>query len=57
MGSNLDEVIGILFSPNPSIRIMALELTRPVSEMSTKNIPEGKRDRGVRLTNSPPSVC
>jgi hypothetical protein len=28
-------------SPNPSSRIMALELTHPLTEMSTRNLPGG----------------
>jgi hypothetical protein len=36
---------------------MALELTQPLSEMNTRNLPWGvKRGRGVKLTTSPPSV-
>jgi hypothetical protein len=39
---------------------MALELTQPVTEMSTRNILEGgggvKRDPCVRLITSPPSM-
>jgi hypothetical protein len=37
--------------PNPSSRTMALGLTQPLTEMSTRNIPGGKG-----LTPSPPSV-
>jgi hypothetical protein len=37
-----DEVIAFLNLPNPSSRTMALGLTQPLTEMSTKNLPEGK---------------
>jgi hypothetical protein len=45
--------------PNPSDRTIALRLTQPLIEISTKNVPaEGgiKRGRCVRLTFSPPSM-
>jgi hypothetical protein len=35
---------------------MALGSTRPLTEMSTKNVPGVKGDRRLRLTASPPSV-
>jgi hypothetical protein len=35
---------------------MVLGSTQPLTEMSTRNLPEGKGDRRVRLTPSPPSV-
>jgi hypothetical protein len=35
---------------------MALESTQPLTEMSTRNLPEGKGGRRVRLSTSPPSV-
>jgi hypothetical protein len=37
-----DEVIGIFNWPNPSSRTMALGLTQPLTEMSTRNLPGGK---------------
>jgi hypothetical protein len=43
-------------SPNPSSRTMALGSTQHVTEMSTRNLPGGKRGRLLRLTTSPPSV-
>jgi hypothetical protein len=39
MGSNPDEVAGIFDWFNPSGRTMALELTQPLTEMSTMNLP------------------
>jgi hypothetical protein len=39
---------------NPSSRTMALELTKPLTEMSTTNLPRDvKRGRRVNLTTSP----
>jgi hypothetical protein len=35
---------------------MALGLTQPLTEMSTKNLPGGKESRRVRLTTLPPSM-
>jgi hypothetical protein len=43
--------------PNSSSRTMALELTQPLTEISTRNLPAGiKGGRRVRLTTSPTSV-
>jgi hypothetical protein len=42
MGSIPIEVIGYFNLPNPSSRIMALGLTQPLTEMSTRNLPGGK---------------
>jgi hypothetical protein len=45
--------------PNSSSRTMALWLTQPITEISTRNIPGGGGIKGggrVRLTNVPPSV-
>jgi hypothetical protein len=36
-----NEVIGFFNLPNPSRRNMALRLTQPLTEMSTKNFPGG----------------
>jgi hypothetical protein len=41
----------------PCSRSVALELTQPLTEMSTRNLPGGKCDWSIRLTTSPPSVC
>jgi hypothetical protein len=43
--------------PNPSSRTMALGPTQPLTEMSTRNLPEGvKSGRRLRLTTSLPYV-
>jgi hypothetical protein len=36
-----DEDIGIFNLPNPSSRTIALGSTQPVTEISTRNVPEG----------------
>jgi hypothetical protein len=56
-GSNPDEV-DFFSLPNPSSRIMALESTQPLTEMSTRNVPGGlKCGRCIGLTTTlPPSV-
>jgi hypothetical protein len=41
-GSNPDEVIVLFYLPNPSSRTMALGLTQPLTEISTRNFPGGK---------------
>ena len=57
-GSIPDGVIGILLWHNPSSRTMALELTQPLTEISTRNISwVGKGGRYVGLTNLPPSCA
>jgi hypothetical protein len=38
-----DEVIEFFNWPNPSSRTMALESTQPLTEMSTRNLPGGKK--------------
>jgi hypothetical protein len=54
MGSIPDNIIGILHSHNPSGRIMALGLTQPLTEMSTRNVSWGvKYGRAVGLTTLP----
>jgi hypothetical protein len=52
-----DGVIGIFHWHIPSIRIMALGLTQPLTEMSTRNISWGKGGRCVGLTTLPPSCA
>jgi hypothetical protein len=41
--SILDKVIGFFNGPNPSNRTMILASTQPLTEISTRNIPGGKR--------------
>jgi hypothetical protein len=55
-GSIPDEVIGFFNWPNPSSRIMALGSTQPPTEMSTRNIPEGK-GRPARGTDNLTAIC
>jgi hypothetical protein len=38
-----DEIIIFFNLPNPSSRIMALESNQPLTEMSTRNLPGGKK--------------
>jgi hypothetical protein len=45
-----DEV-DILNLPNPSSRTMVLGLTQPITEMSTRNLPGGKKRPGRRADN------
>jgi hypothetical protein len=54
-GSIPDGVIEIFLYHNPSSRTMALGLTQPLTEMSTKNVSWGKIGRCVGLTILPPS--
>jgi hypothetical protein len=42
-GSIPDEGIGFFSWPNPSSHIMAVGSTQPLREMSTRNLPGGKR--------------
>jgi hypothetical protein len=56
-GSIPDGVIGIFHWHNPFGRAMALGLTQPPSEMSTRNISWGKGGRCVGLTTLPPSCA
>jgi hypothetical protein len=49
--SSPDEVIGFFSWPNPSSRIMALGLTQPVTEMSTRNLPWGKERPSRKVDN------
>ena len=52
-----DSVIGIFHRQNPSGRTMALGLTQPLTEISTRNISWGKGGRCVELTILPPSCA
>jgi hypothetical protein len=55
-GSIPDEVIWFFNWPVLSSRTMALELTQPLTEMSTRNLPGINSGRRGRLTTSPSSV-
>jgi hypothetical protein len=50
-GSIPNEVVGFFTSPNPSSRIMALESTQPLTEMSTRNIFMGKERPALKADN------
>jgi hypothetical protein len=49
-------VIELLNLPNTSRHTMALGSAQPLTEMSTRNIPGGKKLPARKLTNLPPSV-
>jgi hypothetical protein len=42
--------------PNPSIRIMTLESTQPLTEMGTRNLPGGK-GRPARKVDNFTAIC
>jgi hypothetical protein len=50
-GSIPDEVIGFFNQSNPSSRNMALGLTQPLTEMSTRNLSGGKGRRARKADN------
>jgi len=56
-GSIPDGVFGIFYGHNPSGPIMALMLTLPLTEMSTRNISWGPCGRCVALTTLSPSCA
>jgi hypothetical protein len=56
MGSIPDEVIGFFNWPKPSSRTMALGLTQPLTEMSTRNLP-GAKGRPVRKADNFTAIC
>jgi hypothetical protein len=57
VGSIPDEVIGFFSLTNPSTRTMALVLTQPLTEMSTRNLPGWvKGGLCLKLATLPPSV-
>jgi hypothetical protein len=55
-GSIPDEVITFFNWPNPSSRTMALGLTQPLTEMSTRNLPGGK-GRLARKADNLTAIC
>jgi hypothetical protein len=56
MGSILDEVIRIFNLPNPSSHTMALRLTQPLTEVTTRNLPGGK-EQLVHKANKLTAIC
>jgi hypothetical protein len=50
-GSIPDDVIEFINLPNPSSGTMALGSTQPLTEMSTRNLPEGKEWPADKLTS------
>jgi hypothetical protein len=53
---NVDEVIRFFNLPNPSSRTIALASTHSLTEMSTTNLPGGKR-RPAGKANNLASIC
>jgi hypothetical protein len=51
VGSIPDEIIEVFNIPNPSSRTMALALTQPLTEMSTRNLPGGKEPQAHKTDN------
>jgi hypothetical protein len=49
-----DEVTGFFNSPNPTSRTMALGSTQPLTEMSTRNLSEGKGRPACKADNLTP---
>jgi hypothetical protein len=47
---------GFFNSPNPSSRTMALESTQPLTEMSTRNLPGGRK-RPARRADNIAAIC
>jgi hypothetical protein len=56
VGSIPDEVVGFFNSPNSSRRTIALGSTWPLAEMSTRNLPGGKR-RPAHGADSLTAIC
>jgi hypothetical protein len=55
-GSILDEVIRFFNWPNPSSHTVALGLTQPLTEMSTRSLPGGK-GRPARGADDLTAIC
>jgi hypothetical protein len=55
-GSIPDDVIGLFNWSNPSSRTMALGSTQTLTEMSTRNLPEGK-GRQTRNADNLTAIC
>jgi hypothetical protein len=52
----ISDVIRLINWPNPSSHIMALGLTQPVTEMSTKSLSWGK-GQAVHKANNLTAIC
>jgi hypothetical protein len=50
------EEVDFLNLPNPSSRTMALGSTQPLTKMSTRNLPGGKK-RPARRADNLPAIC
>jgi hypothetical protein len=57
MGSTPDEVIGLFSRTNPSSRTVALGLTQPLTEMTTRNPVGVKGGRLAREANNLSAIC
>jgi hypothetical protein len=51
MGSISDEVVGFSNLSNPFSRTMTLESTKPLTEISTRNLPGGKGQLACKAEN------
>jgi hypothetical protein len=51
-----DQVIGFFNLPNPPSRTMTVGSTQPLTEMSTRNLPGGKR-RPARKADNLTAIC
>jgi hypothetical protein len=56
-GSIPDKFIGFFNGPNPSSCTMALGLTEPVTEMSTRNLLVGAKGRPVQKVDNLTTIC
>jgi hypothetical protein len=56
-GSIPDEVIGFFNLPNPSSHTMAVGLTQPLTEMSTRNLPGDKGRLVCEADNLTTAIC
>jgi hypothetical protein len=56
MGSIPDEVIGFFTRPNPSSLTVVPGSTQPLTEMSTRNLPGGKK-RPAHRTDNLAAIC
>jgi hypothetical protein len=52
----IPDQVNFLNLPNPSSRTMALGLSQPLTEMSTRNLPGGKK-RPARRADNLAAIC